>query len=110
MSKLKLGIDGGRLLLVPGEFLLLEPESSDSSSESGGSSGGSTGSSGDDSSASSMSCEAFEYHPRGRKGIGVDQPQGGTNYPLVAPSDDIRYLLADLHVTHEADAVLPLRI
>lgn len=34
----------------------------------------------------------------GRRGIGVVQPQSGLDYPFVAPSADIRYLLADLHV------------
>lgn len=63
------------------------------------------------SSASSESCDPFEYHPRGRKGIGVAQPQGGSDYPFVAPSDDIRYLLADFYLAFPAaEYALPLRI
>lgn len=33
----------------------------------------------------------------GRLGIGIVQPQSGTDYPLIRPSEDIRYLLADAH-------------
>lgn len=32
-------------------------------------------------------------------GVGVNQPQSGVDYPFVAPSDDIRYLVADLHLS-----------
>jgi len=39
--------------------------------------------------------------PHGRQGIGVVQPQSGTDYPLVRPSEDIRYLIADLHLSYD---------
>lgn len=49
-----------------------------------------------------MSCpESFTYSPRGRQGIGVIQPQSGLDYPLVAPSPDIRYLLADFYFEYD---------
>lgn len=49
-----------------------------------------------------MSCpESFTYSPRGRQGIGVIQPQSGLDYPLVAPSSDIRYLLADFYFEYD---------
>lgn len=36
-------------------------------------------------------------HTRGRQPIGLNQPPGGgSNYPFVKPSDDIKYLLADV--------------
>ena len=41
------------------------------------------------------------YLPRGREGIGVVQPRAGTDYPLVNPSADLRYLLADAYVECE---------
>ena len=47
-----------------------------------------------------MSCTDFSYSPDGRRGIGVNQPQGGMDYPLVAPSADIQYLLADFHIAY----------
>ena len=37
----------------------------------------------------------------GRRGIGISQPKAGTDFPLVAPSYDIEYLLADLHVAFD---------
>ena len=43
-------------------------------------------------------------HPRGRQPIGVNQPpSGGTNYPFVSPSDDVRYLLGDFYLAYEDD-------
>lgn len=66
-----------------------------------------------------MSCpESFTYSPRGRQGIGVIQPQSGLDYPLVSPSADIRYLLADMYFEYDdpglygvgAVAQHPLRI
>ena len=39
--------------------------------------------------------------PHGRQGIGVAQPQSGTDYPLLLPSSDIRYLLADFHIAFD---------
>lgn len=42
------------------------------------------------------------YDPSGRQGIGVNQPPGGgLDYPLVAPSSEIRYLLADAYLAYE---------
>jgi len=50
----------------------------------------------------------------GRQGIGVAQSQPGADFPLVQPSADIRYLLADVSVTFDqpADQVFtpPFRI
>lgn len=49
-----------------------------------------------------MSCpESFTYSPRGRQGIGVIQPQSGLDYPLIAPSPDVRYLLADCYFEYD---------
>lgn len=48
-------------------------------------------------------------HPLGGKGTGISQ--GGTNFPFVAPRDDVRGLLADLHLAHEVrEAEPPLRV
>lgn len=53
-------------------------------------------------------------HPRGRQPIGVNQwPIGGSNYPFVKPSDDIKLLFGDLFLSYRDDACelsLPLRI
>lgn len=39
---------------------------------------------------------------RGRQPIGINQPPGGgTNYPFVKPSSDIKYLLGDLFVSFD---------
>lgn len=60
-----------------------------------------------------MACGEFAYTSNGRKGIGLNQPQSGLDYPLIAPSDDIRYLLADFYLAYEDLAqkfVSPLRI
>jgi len=53
--------------------------------------------------------------PRGRQPIGIAQPpgQGGTNYPLINPSADIKQLFADICLTHAysyGDYTTPLRI
>lgn len=48
-----------------------------------------------------MSCPEFVYTPQGRQGIGVIQPQSGLDYPLVKPSEDIRYLLADFYLSYD---------
>jgi len=46
-------------------------------------------------------------HPRGRQPIGVNQPpSGGTDYPLIRPSDDVKHLLGDLYVSFEDDQCL----
>lgn len=37
----------------------------------------------------------------GRQGIGVVQPQAGIDFPIVQPSEDIRYLLADFHISFD---------
>lgn len=68
------------------------------------------------SSTSSGCLQQFDQY--GRQGIGVTQPYSGTDYPLLEPSEDIRYLLADMHVaieqptdyTGEPPYQLPLRI
>lgn len=66
-----------------------------------------------------MSCPDFVYSPRGRRGIGVVQPQSGLDYPFVSPSPDIRYLVADFHLSFDdpgeystavPKAAMPLRI
>lgn len=48
-----------------------------------------------------MSCDDFTITPGGRAGIGVVQPQSGLDYPLVAPSADIRYLIADFYLAYD---------
>lgn len=48
-----------------------------------------------------MSCSNFVTTHAGRRGIGVAQPQSGLDYPLVDPSDDIKYLIADLYVAFD---------
>jgi len=45
-----------------------------------------------------MSCPEYLVSELGRQGVGVIQPQSGLDYPFVAPSEDIRYLVADMHV------------
>lgn len=60
-----------------------------------------------------MSCSPVIYTPDGRMGIGVNQPQSGLNYPLVAPIGDISLLLADFYLAYEDTAQTfkhPLRI
>jgi hypothetical protein len=60
-----------------------------------------------------MVCGSYEYTPNGRRGIGLNQPQSGLDYPLIAPSADIRYLIADFYLAYEDLAqqfVGPLRI
>lgn len=47
-----------------------------------------------------MSCTDLFFTPDGRRGIGVNQPQAGMDYPLIAPSADIQYLLADFHIAY----------
>ncbi len=58
-----------------------------------------------------MPCPDFQTSKNGRAGIGVVQPQSGLDYPLVAPSDDIQYLIADLHLAYddagEYDSAIP---
>lgn len=49
-------------------------------------------------SSAGAECPDFEYDPHGRQGIGVAQPQSGIDYPLVNPSADVRYLIADLQL------------
>jgi hypothetical protein len=66
-----------------------------------------------------MTCPDYVTSKRGRQGLGVVQPQSGLNYPLVAPSADIKYLLADFYLSYDDDgeyrsattpAAHPLRI
>jgi hypothetical protein len=47
-----------------------------------------------------VECAAFAYASFGRKGIGVTQPISGTDFPLVEPSEDVRYLLADFQLDY----------
>jgi hypothetical protein len=61
-------------------------------------------------SESSLSCGAFVYDTHGREGIGVVQPNSGTDYPLVTPSEDVRYLLADFYLEYQGDYVRPFHI
>ena len=51
-----------------------------------------------------MSCADYIYTPDGRRGVGVNQPQSGLDYPLIAPSPDIQYLLADFYFAYEDTA------
>ena len=44
---------------------------------------------------------AFVIHPYGRQGIWYGQSQSGLDYPLVAPSPDVRYLLADVYLSYD---------
>jgi hypothetical protein len=47
-----------------------------------------------------MACPDFQYDPLGRSGVGLSQGSG-LDYPFLAPTDDIRYLLADLYFGFE---------
>lgn len=49
-------------------------------------------------------CDPPVFDAHGRQGIGVAQPQSGTDYPLVRPSEDIRYLIADFHLAFDDPA------
>jgi len=59
-----------------------------------------------------MTCPDFTLAKTGRRGIGVIQAYSGLDYPLIAPSADVQYLIADFYLTVEADALpaFPLRI
>jgi hypothetical protein len=48
-----------------------------------------------------MACDDFQYSPTGRRGIGLNQPQSGLDYPFVQPSPDIRYLIADFYFAYD---------
>lgn len=48
-----------------------------------------------------MTCPDFQISKTGRQGLGVVQPQSGLNYPFVAPTADIQYLVADLHFEYD---------
>lgn len=48
-----------------------------------------------------MTCDPHTYSPRGRQGLGVVQPQSGLDYPFIAPSEDIRYLVADFYLEYD---------
>lgn len=62
------------------------------------------------SSASAGPCEPFDIHVRGRQGIGVSQPQAGIDYPLVRPTEDVRYLIADLYLSFDQPSDYDARI
>lgn len=51
-------------------------------------------------------------HPRGRQPIGVNQPPiYGTDFPFVAPSSDVEFLLADFYLAYvDRNAAMPLRL
>lgn len=51
-----------------------------------------------------MACPPFEYDDYGRRPIGVNQQQGGDDYPLVNPSADVEQLLADVCFSYRDDA------
>lgn len=53
------------------------------------------------SSSSSSLCEDLEFHPQGRQGISVAQPNTELDYPIVLPSPDICYLLADINLVFD---------
>jgi hypothetical protein len=48
-----------------------------------------------------MACPDYTLSKNGRAGIGVVQPQSGLNFPLIAPSSDIKYLLADFYLSYD---------
>jgi hypothetical protein len=48
-----------------------------------------------------MTCPDYTTSKSGRSGLGVVQPQSGLDYPLVSPSEDIQYLVADLHLSYD---------
>lgn len=48
-----------------------------------------------------MSCAPFTHSSRGRRGVGVVQPQSGLDYPLVNPSADIEFLIADFYFSYD---------
>jgi hypothetical protein len=48
-----------------------------------------------------MTCPEFVTSQTARRGIGAIQPQSGLDYPLTAPSPDIRGLIADLQLTFD---------
>ena len=63
------------------------------------------------SSSSAGPCGLFSYVPQGRFGIGVAQSHEEHDYPLVLPSEDVRYLLADVYLSLDDpgwDGSLPL--
>ena len=71
------------------------------------------------SSAGAGPCEPFDVEVDGRQGIGVTQPESGTDYPLVSPTEDVRHLIADFWLAFDqpsdyrpgvAPLALPFRI
>ena len=65
-----------------------------------------------------MACPDFTISKSGRRGVGVIQAHSGLDYPFFAPSEDVRYLVADFYLAYEDKTVngqyqppvLPLRI
>jgi len=49
-----------------------------------------------------MACPDFAISQSGRRGVGVIQAHSGLDYPFFAPSEDIRYLVADFYLAYEA--------
>lgn len=72
MSDIILGEDGLPILLEDGRSLLLESDSS-----------------------------TYNLDPHGREPIGVNQaPSGGSEYPLIQPSEDVRQLFGDFYLSY----------
>lgn len=65
-----------------------------------------------------MACPDFTISNSGRRGVGVIQARSGLDYPFFAPSEDVRYLVADFYLAYEDKTIsgqyqppaLPLRI
>jgi len=53
-----------------------------------------------------MTASELFYSPNGRRGIGVNQPQSGLDYPFVNPSDDIQNLIADCRLEYSEQDTL----
>lgn len=53
-----------------------------------------------------MTASELFYSPTGRRGIGVNQPQSGLDYPFVRPSADIQNLIADCRLEYSEQDVL----
>jgi len=54
------------------------------------------------SSSASLECTLeFKESQFGRQATGVGQPYTGLNYPLILPSEDVRYLLSDFYISFD---------
>lgn len=60
--------------------------------------------------------DLVQRHEYGRQGLWYGQSQSGLDYPLVAPSEDVRYLFADVYLSYtdttapDSQFLLPFRI